>query len=73
MAEIAAVLGVLLVARTAPGECDGLDDILDEWDGELTVLMHKRINRHIENQRSDGRDPAQSRRVVDQIGRDRAA
>ena len=42
-------LGVLLVARTGREECPELEDILANWDGELTVLMRKRVSRHIEN------------------------
>jgi len=41
-------LGALLVARTGR-ECAELDAILAGWDGELTVLLRKRVNRHIEN------------------------
>jgi hypothetical protein len=40
-------LGALLVARTSR-ECEELDDILAGWDGELTILLRKRVNRHIE-------------------------
>ena len=42
-------LGALLVARTGQEACPYLGSILDGWDGELTVLLRKRINRHIEN------------------------
>ena len=42
-------LGALLVARTGQEACPYLGTILDGWDGELTVLLRKRINRHIEN------------------------
>ena len=42
-------LGALLVARTGQEACPYLATILDGWDGELTVLLRKRINRHIEN------------------------
>ncbi len=42
-------LGALLVARTGQESCPYLAAILDGWDGELTVLLRKRINRHIEN------------------------
>jgi RNA polymerase sigma factor (sigma-70 family) len=45
-------LGALLVARSGRGDCDALSGILDDWDGELTVLMRKRINRHIEGSRA---------------------
>jgi len=40
-------LGALLVARTSR-ECEELDDVLAGWDGELTLLLRKRVNRHIE-------------------------
>jgi RNA polymerase sigma factor (sigma-70 family) len=40
-------LGALLAARTSR-ECEELDDILAGWDGELTSLLRKRVNRHIE-------------------------
>ena len=40
-------LAALLVARTSR-ECAELDDILAGWDGELTILLRKRVNRHIE-------------------------
>lgn len=42
-------LGALLVARTGRQECPELAALLEGWDGELTVLMRKRVNRHIEN------------------------
>jgi hypothetical protein len=41
-------LGVLLVARSGPEHCPELASILDGWDGELTVLIRKRVNRHID-------------------------
>ncbi len=41
-------LGALLVARTGREDCPELDDILANWDGQLTVLLRKRVNRHIE-------------------------
>ena len=42
-------LGALLVARTGREACAELDELLADWDGELTVLMRKRVSRHIEN------------------------
>lgn len=45
-------LGALLVARrarTTAGECPELDEMLVNWDGHFTVLMRKRISRHIES------------------------
>ena len=41
-------LGALLVARYGQQSCADLADILAGWDGELTVLLRKRINRHID-------------------------
>jgi RNA polymerase sigma factor (sigma-70 family) len=41
-------LGVLLVARSRRDECDALNTLLEGWDGQLTVLLRKRLNRHIE-------------------------
>jgi RNA polymerase sigma factor (sigma-70 family) len=42
-------LGVLLVARTARQACPELDAMLSDWDGTLTVLLRKRVSRHIES------------------------
>jgi RNA polymerase sigma factor (sigma-70 family) len=45
-------LGALLVARRvrgAPETCPELAAILDGWDGEFTVLMRKRVARHVES------------------------
>jgi RNA polymerase sigma factor (sigma-70 family) len=44
-------LGALLVSRRVrsnPNECPELAEILEGWDGQFTVLMRKRIARHIE-------------------------
>ena len=41
-------LGALLVARTGREDCPELAAIVTGWDGELTALLRKRINRHIE-------------------------
>jgi len=41
-------LGALLVARTGRESCAELAAILAGWDGQLNVLLRKRINRHIE-------------------------
>jgi len=41
-------LGALIVARTGRAACADLDAMLAGWDGRLTVLMRKRISRHIE-------------------------
>ncbi|HTX29068.1 MAG TPA: sigma-70 family RNA polymerase sigma factor [Streptosporangiaceae bacterium] len=47
-AQLETSLGALLVARTGREDCVALNALLEGWDGQLTVLMRKRINRHIE-------------------------
>ncbi|HEX9358655.1 MAG TPA: sigma-70 family RNA polymerase sigma factor [Streptosporangiaceae bacterium] len=46
-AHFEAALGVLLVARTGREACPDLSAILEGWDGRLTVLLRKRVGRHI--------------------------
>jgi RNA polymerase sigma factor (sigma-70 family) len=46
--QLTASVGALLVARTGRDECATLDHLLSGWDGELTVLLRKRLSRHIE-------------------------
>ena len=41
-------LGALIVARTGQATCAVLETMLKNWDGQMTVLMRKRISRHIE-------------------------
>jgi len=41
-------LGALLVARTGREDCAALSAMLEGWDGQLTVLLRKRLNRHVE-------------------------
>lgn len=41
-------LGALLVARTGREACAALDALLTGWDGQMTVLMRKRVSRHID-------------------------
>jgi RNA polymerase sigma factor (sigma-70 family) len=41
-------LGVLLVARSGREDCAELNTLLQDWDGQLTVLLRKRLHRHIE-------------------------
>jgi RNA polymerase sigma factor (sigma-70 family) len=51
-ATIETSLGALLVARRAQHaakRCDELATILAGWDGRFSVLMRKRISRHIES------------------------
>jgi RNA polymerase sigma factor (sigma-70 family) len=48
---IARSLGALLVCRRAkadPARCPELAALLDDWDGRFTVLMRKRVARHID-------------------------
>jgi RNA polymerase sigma factor (sigma-70 family) len=40
-------LGALVVARTGRDACPALDALLAGWDGQMTVLMRKRVSRHI--------------------------
>jgi RNA polymerase sigma factor (sigma-70 family) len=47
--QLTASVGALLVARTGRDECATLDRLLGGWDGELTVLLRKRLSRHIEH------------------------
>lgn len=45
-------LGALLVCRRAkfdPAACSGLWELLEAWDGKFTVLMRKRVARHIDD------------------------
>ena len=46
--ELTASVAALLVARTGREECATLDRLLTGWDGQLTVLLRKRLTRHIE-------------------------
>ncbi|MGH3149653.1 MAG: RNA polymerase sigma factor, partial [Streptosporangiaceae bacterium] len=41
-------LGALMVTRTGRQACPDLDAMLAGWDGQLTVLIRKRVSRHIE-------------------------
>ncbi len=42
-------LGAYAIARAGRKDCDELDTILKRWDGEFTVLIRKRVARHIDN------------------------
>ena len=46
--QFSASLGALLVARSGREYCAELDSLLAGWDGQLSVLLRKRLNRHIE-------------------------
>ncbi|QYG95012.1 sigma-70 family RNA polymerase sigma factor [Iamia sp. SCSIO 61187] len=41
-------LGALLVARHGRRDCAELGAILGDWDGRLTVLLRKRVARHVD-------------------------
>jgi RNA polymerase sigma factor (sigma-70 family) len=47
--QLEACLGVLLVGRAGRDECGELSAMLAGWDGRLTVLLRKRVHRHIEH------------------------
>jgi len=60
-------LGALLVARRArtdPNRCPQLASILTGWDGQFTILIRKRIARHVE---SCDRCEQQRRRMVNPV------
>jgi hypothetical protein len=46
--QLETALGALVVARTGRQDCLELNAMLDGWDGRLTVLVRKRVNRHVE-------------------------
>ena len=48
-ARFEASLGALLIARTGQDSCPELAAMLSRWDGQLNVLLRKRINRHTEH------------------------
>ena len=47
--QLEACLAVLLVGRAGRDECRELGSMLRDWDGRLTVLLRKRVHRHIEH------------------------
>ena len=47
--QLEACLAVLLVGRAGRDECRELGSMLSGWDGRLTVLLRKRVHRHIEH------------------------
>ena len=46
--QLETCLAVLLVGRAGRAECEQLAALLAGWDGRLTVLLRKRVHRHIE-------------------------
>jgi RNA polymerase sigma factor (sigma-70 family) len=47
-ARLEKAITAILVARTGRDDCTELQRILAGWDGELTVLLRKRVARHID-------------------------
>ncbi|MBO0806666.1 MAG: sigma-70 family RNA polymerase sigma factor, partial [Nocardiopsaceae bacterium] len=47
--QMEACLGALLVGRSGRDDCGELSGLLKGWDGSLTVLLRKRLHRHIEH------------------------
>jgi RNA polymerase sigma factor (sigma-70 family) len=47
--QLERALGALLVARTGREACPELATLLAGWDGTLTILLRKRVSRHVEN------------------------
>jgi DNA-directed RNA polymerase specialized sigma24 family protein len=47
--QLGTCLAVLLVGRAGRDDCGELDAMLAGWDGRLTVLLRKRVQRHIEH------------------------
>lgn len=50
--QLERAVGALIVARTGRRDCTVLDGLLTGWDGKLTVLLRKRVARHIESCRT---------------------
>jgi len=46
--QLETCLGVLLVSRAGRDRCGELSAMLSDWDGRLTVLLRKRLHRHIQ-------------------------
>jgi hypothetical protein len=46
--QLEKALGALLVARTGRRACPALDLLLDGWDDRLTLLVRKRVSRHVD-------------------------
>jgi DNA-directed RNA polymerase specialized sigma24 family protein len=42
------MLGALLVARVARAQCTGLDEQLQDWDGDMSPVVRWRISHHVE-------------------------
>jgi nifR3 family TIM-barrel protein len=47
--QLERAVGALIVARTGRADCPELDGLLTGWDGGLTVLLRKRVARHVDS------------------------
>lgn len=47
-AQVERSLGALLIARMGRDDCPDLASLLSEWDGTFTVLVRKRVARHVD-------------------------
>lgn len=45
--RVEGTLGALLIAELGSPECDEVDDVLSDWDGEYEPGVRARVNRHI--------------------------
>ena len=66
--QLEACLAVLLVGRAGRAECDELGALLADWDGRLTILLRKRVHRHIERCATCGARRAQELRPAVLLG-----
>ncbi|HWV27636.1 MAG TPA: sigma-70 family RNA polymerase sigma factor [Aeromicrobium sp.] len=41
-------LGALLIARMGRDDCPALEELLVDWDGTFSVLIRKRVTRHVD-------------------------
>jgi hypothetical protein len=64
---------VLLVGRAGRAECEELGALLAGWDGRLTILLRKRVHRHIERCATCGARRAQELRPAMLLGLSPAA
>ena len=46
--QLERALGALLVARQGGADCAALGEVLQGWDGTFSVLMRKRVARHLD-------------------------
>ncbi len=46
--QLERALGALLVARQGSADCAALGAVLEGWDGTFSVLMRKRVARHVD-------------------------